>query len=108
MSHRGLEARLRRMERASGIGAPRETGPLLVLVEVDDAGQGRIGGVIGPWRDCPSRGWPPDAYEPFCGDALELDDYYARCGWAPQRTIIGAREGPGESLFFKRQHEQQR
>ena len=32
--------------------------------------------------------WPPEAYEPFAGDEVELDAYYARHGWQPQRTIL--------------------
>ena len=108
MRARALEGRLRRCERASSLLMPSDNGPSLVFVRIDAAGQGRISSVMGPWRGCPSCGWPDDAYEPFCGDVFDLEAYYARCGWAPQRTVFGGPEVQGEQLFFRRQREKAR
>ena len=46
------------------------------------------GSVVGPYQGCASCGWPQEAYEPFVGDEVDLDAYYERHGWQPQRTIL--------------------
>ncbi len=100
---RSCASRLARAEKVAAVRYSLESdAPTIVIVEVDGAGTCRIGSVCGPWQGCPSQGWPTEAFEPFCGEKADLDGYYARHGWQPQRTIFLCPENPGESRFGAR------
>ncbi len=103
VSMRSCASRLARAEKVAAVRYSLESdAPTIVIVEVDGAGTCRIGSVCGPSQGCPSQGWPTEAFEPFCGEKADLDAYYARHGWQPQRTIFLCPENPGESRFGAR------
>jgi hypothetical protein len=89
VSVRACTTRLVRAEKLAA--AQRPSGrdrPELVVVSFDEQGVARFVSVCGPWQGCVSCGWPKDAYEPFAGDEADLEAYYVRHGWQPDRTIV--------------------
>ena len=99
MSVRTCSSRLARIEKTAAARRPADPDrPDLVVVAVDEGGVARFYSVVGPYQGCAGRGWPEDACEPFAGGEAELNDYYARHGWQPARTIVLCADG-GEALF---------